>query len=1413
VSKALRTVAIIAGSVALIATGVGAAAGAKGLTIAGASISAKTIATVGTVASLTAGVATLGSQLTAPKPIARGSPADVIIEVEPPRPYAVGRIMTGGVLRYDNAYGATLKRVPNPYRWQVRALSGAGPIQGIAGHFFDFAAVSSFYNGFFATSQSLGDTPQATAIAPSLSGASNPPGWTANSRMSGTAHVGLSMLFDRDGERFAAGLPVYTTLLDGVKVYDPRLDSTFPGGSGSCRPNQPATYVFSRNPALHVGTYLLGRFENGVRVFGLGQSFDTIDWTALVDWANDCDTNEWYADIMLLEGGIGSDLQSQRVRNLDDLCAAGGGRWFQAGPEVTFDWYRPRVPIATLKDEDILETGGGIDAVPTVRERMNGVRPQYISPVHNWQQITAKEIVGSTYRAEDGTALTQVWPLNGVTNAKQAGELAAYAMADSREIGPMDLQAQAKWRFYRPGDCIEIDSSLIAYQGQAVINNRSLNPQSLDVGLVLKSETPGKHAFALGKVAEPPPTPLLAQTSEERDLVAAAAIRPRDVDAEEGSTKGATIVSPAAYDPGIGVVGNVFDETGGLWKPGEVLNSEIELTPDGRLRYFELPTLPPIELGAVTLADLDGVTSAALRQAQDDIDLVSEAIATALDEASITRQTFTDAGFFVDPVSGQVKIHAVEVNSEQINAAEIRISAAEANINLRATFDYVDQAIIEAVLDPSQIADLDTVFIRLSAAEVDIDALQATVTTLATNAQVSGIEARVTTAESGINALEGTITTKVDTTTFNALDTRVTNTENTLTAIGGAAAITSIATATRLIERDQDTTAEANLLALLTSDRNNRDQIAAVADARQELKAEIVDGFAAEASARLGLQAQVENTQASIAQESVARADGDSALSTQVNQVLAVANGRNRTFRQSETPTGAVVGDLWFDTSNNNVARRWDGTQWQLTDDTRIAQNVAAITQESVARANADSALATQINALSAEVATETASLQAAITTEQQARVNADTALAGQITSLDASFTAALTTEQQARVQAIQDEANARIAAINAEAAARGTAITAEEQARIAAIQAEANARQQAVTTLTASINSEAQVRADADTALAGQISSLTATVNSNTAAITNESQVRANADTALAGQISSLTTTVNGNTSSINQFAQSINGLEARWGVSVDVNGRIGGFVLNNDAQSVSATFLADQFAVIDPSTNQPFIDADASGLRLRNGRVIMDNGVFIKAIGVGFGTNNQFIEWFGPRPAGGDIALCNEANAIAFLKTNGDAFYGGTLSAGVLKNAAQGTSIAADAFVEIGPFGSNGNPRNVVASYSFSHVGPHTDTSFSAGSDSSTANLVLERRTSGSYETVTTFNAQIDATWTQAFGPTEPGFVTVTGGASITLTDNVLITGNLEYRVRLTSRPLPNYPIPSNPISQSVGVISTEE
>lgn len=509
----------------------------------------KTLRTIGVIVATAAAFVTLGPQaaavvstlatsaakIGAPKPVARGSPSTLVIDVEPPRPYIVGQVMTGGVLRYDNAYGGTVNRVPNPYRWQVRVLSGVGPVQGIAGEYFDFQPLGGFYTGYFATVQQLGQRPESAALVPPYGAA---PGWTSASKLSGCAAVGLNFLFDRDGERFASGLPVYTALVDGEKVYDPRQDSTYPGGAGPCRLGVESTYVYNRNPACHAATYAYGRFEGTKRLFGLGLSGDAIDWPAVVDWANDCDTNGWTANLILFEGGTGANLREQRVRNLDDLCAAGGARWFQAGAQLSFDWHRPRVSLATLTDEDILEAGGGTDAVQTVRDRMNGVRPQYVSPDHNWQQITADEIIGTTYRTEDGgKALTQVYPLNGVTNTVQAGELAAYAMADSRELGPMDLAAKAAWRFYRPGDCITIDSSLIAYAGQAVINQRGLDPESLAVSLSLKSETPAKHDFALGRTATPPPTPVLAQTAQERDLLASAAMRPRAIDAAEGATR------------------------------------------------------------------------------------------------------------------------------------------------------------------------------------------------------------------------------------------------------------------------------------------------------------------------------------------------------------------------------------------------------------------------------------------------------------------------------------------------------------------------------------------------------------------------------------------------------------------------------------------------------------------------------------------------------------------------------------------------------------------------------------------------------------------------------------------------------------------------------------------------------------
>lgn len=93
--------------------------------------------------------------------------------------------------------------------------------------------------------------------------------------------------------------------------------------------------------------------------------------------------------------------------------------------------------------------------------------------------------------------------------------------------------------------------------------------------------------------------------------------------------------------------------------------------------------------------------------------------------------------------------------------------------------------------------------------------------------------------------------------------------------------------------------------------------------------------------------------QGQITAESVARADAMQALGSQINTVSAVAGSKNKTFFQATAPsTGMGTGDLWFDTDNNNRPYRYSGSAWIATDDPRIAANAAAVQLQSQAIAN-----------------------------------------------------------------------------------------------------------------------------------------------------------------------------------------------------------------------------------------------------------------------------------------------------------------------------------------------------------------------------------------------------------------------------------------------------------------------------
>jgi hypothetical protein len=501
-SKFLRIIAVVAGAVALVATGLGVAGVA---TIFGASTS-----TIASIAGVVASVAGLGAQLLAKPPPARGSPNQVVIEVEPPRPYVMGEGYVGGVRRYDRAYGGTVDDVPNPYRLLVDVYCGHGPIDSIAPR-FDYGVPSSgYYSGFLGTSTQLGACPESSALALTWSGA---PGWDSSAKLSGNAAIAWNVKFDKEGKKFASGLPVMGAYGKWVKVYDPRLDSTFPGGSGAHRIGTESTYAWSDNPALHFAMYAYGRYQNGKLVMGCGFPSDAIDWTAVAAWANVCDANDWTIFGRVFEPG-------DRWANLKEIAIAGGAEPVFSGALLSVRYDAPELALATITREDLAEGDYSTTKMQPYAARINAVVPKCVDPGSNWELVSLEPIVMSSLVTADGEQRRQEFPFNLVKDADQAAQLASYRILNSREEGPIELVLNPEWRMVRPGECYHVTLPELGLDADCIVLKRELDPANFTVKVTLRSETASKHTTALAATGTPPSAVSGVLTGADRDEIA-----------------------------------------------------------------------------------------------------------------------------------------------------------------------------------------------------------------------------------------------------------------------------------------------------------------------------------------------------------------------------------------------------------------------------------------------------------------------------------------------------------------------------------------------------------------------------------------------------------------------------------------------------------------------------------------------------------------------------------------------------------------------------------------------------------------------------------------------------------------------------------------------------------------------------
>ena len=106
--------------------------------------------------------------------------------------------------------------------------------------------------------------------------------WTTAHKLNGITYIAAAYEFDT--KAMFKGIPQLTVIVKGKKVYDPRLDGSISGGSGSHRIDDVSTYEWSDNPALCFLNYI----TNDSYGKGLGSS--AIDLQSFQTAANTADT-------------------------------------------------------------------------------------------------------------------------------------------------------------------------------------------------------------------------------------------------------------------------------------------------------------------------------------------------------------------------------------------------------------------------------------------------------------------------------------------------------------------------------------------------------------------------------------------------------------------------------------------------------------------------------------------------------------------------------------------------------------------------------------------------------------------------------------------------------------------------------------------------------------------------------------------------------------------------------------------------------------------------------------------------------------------------------------------------------------------------------------------------------------------
>ena len=297
--------------------------------------------------------------------------------------------------------------------------------------------------------------------------------WTSNHRLRGLAY--LAIRFEWNADKFGS-LPQVQAIVQGRKVYNPNLDGTLTGGSGSHRADTSTTWEYSDNPILQLLDYLRNeRFGMGIPNSYFDSNF--ADWQTATDV---CDTNitpfSGASQIDLMDSHTVVDTSVKAIDNVKNFVRGSRSYLNFSGGKYNILVESTGSASITLTEDNII---GGISIQSKNKNsRYNRVIVNFINPDKNFQSDTAQfppvDETGlasadqhATMKTADGGLLLEGrFDFSMFTSPYQAQEMAEIILRRSRTSLDVSLKADATAMDLAIGDLVNITHATPAFSAK-----------------------------------------------------------------------------------------------------------------------------------------------------------------------------------------------------------------------------------------------------------------------------------------------------------------------------------------------------------------------------------------------------------------------------------------------------------------------------------------------------------------------------------------------------------------------------------------------------------------------------------------------------------------------------------------------------------------------------------------------------------------------------------------------------------------------------------------------------------------------------------------------------------------------------------------------------------------------------------